>query len=162
MFGQKSAPSTGNTISMPGSSHIFKLISTDTGGQCALMEATIHPHALVIPHIHTHEDELSIVLEGEAGVRIGDHEFQAGPGSYVFVPRGTPQAVWNTSDTPVRAITIFTPAGLENFFEEISHVFQASNPPDFAMLGAINQKYGIINVMDWVPELTAKYNVKMG
>jgi uncharacterized cupin superfamily protein len=27
------------------------------------MEATLQPHVLVIPHLHTHEDELTIVLE---------------------------------------------------------------------------------------------------
>jgi quercetin dioxygenase-like cupin family protein len=155
-------PTSGKTIRLGGTQHTFKLVGADTGGQFALMEATMQPRVLVIPHLHTNEDELTIVLEGEGGVRIGDQEFRVGPGSYIFIPRGTLHAVWNPSDSPGRAITIFSPAGLETFFEEMSDAFQASSPPDGSKLGAISQKYGIISHMEWVPELSAKYGVKMG
>ena len=156
------SPEIGKTISLGGTSHNFKLVGSDTGGQFALMEATIQPGVLVIPHRHTHEDELTIVLEGEAGLRAGDQEFQVGAGFVIFIPRGIPHAIWNPTDTPGRAISIFSPAGLENYFEAMGGVFQASNPPDFAKLGAISQQFGIITHMPWVPELSEKYNVKLG
>jgi mannose-6-phosphate isomerase-like protein (cupin superfamily) len=154
--------STGRQIALGGTLHTFKFASADTAGQFALMEAIVLPHTLVIPHFHTNEDELTIVMEGEAGMRVGDEEFRVSPGDYIFVPRGTPHAVWNPTDTPGKAITIFTPAGLEGFFEAMGAVFQASSPPDFAKLGAISKQYGVVTVMDWVPELCAKYSVTLG
>jgi uncharacterized cupin superfamily protein len=47
----------------------------------------VEPRALVWPHVHEQNDEFSYVLEGEIGVRIGEQEFTAGPGSYVLKPR---------------------------------------------------------------------------
>lgn len=157
-----SASDIGKTISLGGTLHTFKLVSADTGGQFALMEAIVQPHVLVMPHVHTFEDELTIVLEGEGGMRIGDREFQVGPGSYIFIPRGTPHAVWNPTDVPGKAITMFSPAGVEDYFREMGEIYQMSNPPDFAKLGALGQKYSIRPIMEWVPELSTKYAVKLG
>lgn len=155
-------PDTGSLISLGGTQHTFKFLSADTGGQFALMEATIQPHTLVIPHMHTNEDELAFAVEGEAGFRIGDQEFRVGPGSYIFIPPGTPHALWNDTDTPAKGISIYFPAGLETYFEEMGEVFAASNPPDFSKLGVISRKYGIISNMEWVPELCAKYGLELG
>jgi quercetin dioxygenase-like cupin family protein len=153
---------TGKTISLGRTLHNFKLNSADTSGKLALMEATMQPHTLTIPHMHTNEDEILIPLEGELGIRIGDDEFHVGPGAYIFAPHGILHALWNRTDTVSKGISIFSPAGIEPFFEELSAVLQASFPPDVAKLNAINQKYGITSFMDWVPELSAKYGVKMG
>src|SRR5262245_39848311 len=90
-------PGTGKMISLGGTLHTFKLVGADTGGQFALMEGIIQPHSLIVPHIHPQYDELGIGLEGEAGIRVGDQEFHLGPGSYVFIPRGTLHAVWNAT-----------------------------------------------------------------
>jgi quercetin dioxygenase-like cupin family protein len=147
---------------MGGTSHVFDLVSQDTSGQLALMEATIQPHTLVMPHSHIHEDELGIVLEGEAGIRVGDQEYVVSPGYVIFIPRGTVHAIWNPTDKPGKAVSIFTPGGLEAYFKEMAAVFQEQTPPDRAKLGAIGQKYGIVPHMEWVPELSAKYGVNLG
>jgi quercetin dioxygenase-like cupin family protein len=157
-----SSSTSGRTISLGRTFHNFKLSSADTNGKLALMEATMQPHTLTIPHMHAHEDEILIPLEGELGIRIGDDEFHVGPGAYIFAPRGIPHALWNRTDTVGKGISIFSPAGIEPFFEELSVILQASSPPDLAKVGAVNQKYGITSIMQWVPELCAKYGVKMG
>ncbi len=154
--------SSGKTISLGRTFHNFKLHSADTSGNLALMEATMQPHTLTIPHVHTNEDEILIPLEGELGIRIGDDELHVGPGAYIFAPRGIPHALWNRTDTLSKGISIFSPAGIETFFEELSVILQASSPPDLTKIGAVNQKYGITSIMQWVPELSAKYGVKMG
>ena len=51
--------------------------------------------ALVPPHLHTREDEYSIVTEGEIGFRSGDREVVLGPGGYITKPRGELHAMWN-------------------------------------------------------------------
>ena len=57
----------------------FKLFGADTGGSLAIVEHGFPPGALVPPHVHTREDEYSIVTEGLIGFRSGDREAVLGP-----------------------------------------------------------------------------------
>jgi quercetin dioxygenase-like cupin family protein len=155
-------PGTGQMLALGGTLHAFKLTGADTGGRFALMEATLQPHTLVMPHVHTNEDELTYVLEGEGGIRVGDRDITCLPGSTIFIPRGTPHAVWNPTDTPGRAITLFSPAGIERYFHEMAEIMGQSGPPDGARLGALGQRYGIRPLMEWIPELSARYGVRLG
>ncbi len=41
-------------------------------------------------HVHAHEDEAYIVLNGHITFQVGDGRADAGPGSFVFLPRGVP------------------------------------------------------------------------
>jgi quercetin dioxygenase-like cupin family protein len=67
----------------------FKLWGADTGGALAVVEHPFPVGALVPPHLHTREDEYSIVAEGEIGFRSGDREVVLGPGGYITKPRAT-------------------------------------------------------------------------
>ena len=156
------APGSRPMLAMGGTSHVFNLVSHDTGGQLALMEATLQPHTLVMPHSHTREDELLIPLEGEAGIRAGSQDYVVSPGFVIFIPRGTIHAIWNATDRPGKAISIFTPGGMESYFKEMAAIFQESTPPDRTKLAGVSAKYGIANHMEWVAELSAKYGVRLG
>ncbi len=68
-------------------------------------------------HIHSREDEAFYVLEGRIRFRQGDDEFVAGPGTWVWGPRGVPHAFKVESES-ARALVIVTPAGFERMFEE--------------------------------------------
>ena len=72
--------------------------------------------ALVPPHLHTLEDEYSIVTEGEIGFRSGDREVVLGAGGYITKPRGEMHTMWNAGKIPARMIEIIQPAGFEDFF----------------------------------------------
>jgi quercetin dioxygenase-like cupin family protein len=69
-----------------------------TGGGFGIIEFTIAPRRLVPPHIHVAEDELSYVLGGEVGFRVGDDVVTATAGSYVRKPRGIQHTFWNATD----------------------------------------------------------------
>jgi quercetin dioxygenase-like cupin family protein len=47
----------------------FKLMGADTGGALAIVEHGFPPGSLVPPHVHTREDEYSIVTSGEIDFR---------------------------------------------------------------------------------------------
>ena len=79
----------------PGVGVVFKIRSEDTGGTLSIVEHPFDVGALVPPHVHTLEDEVSIVLEGEIGFRSGDQEVVLGPGGYIVKPRGEVHAMWN-------------------------------------------------------------------
>ena len=67
-------------------------------------------------HQHDGCDETFYVLEGSLTLRIGTEERVLTPGSFVFVPRGTPHSQGNRGTVPVKLLTTFTPGGFEQFF----------------------------------------------
>ena len=99
---------------------VFKIDGEDTGGALSIVEHPFAVGALVPPHVHTLEDEYSIVLEGEIGFRSNDQEVVLGAGGYIIKPRGEVHAMWNAGSTPARMIEVISPAGFEGFFRELT------------------------------------------
>src|SRR5579875_3651412 len=108
---------------------VFKLWDRDTGGALSVVEHPFPVGALVPPHMHTREDEYSIVIEGEIGFRSGDREVVLGVGGYITKPRGEVHTMWNAGSTPARMIEVIAPAGFEHFFWGLADAFQ-EGPPD--------------------------------
>lgn len=102
---------------------VFKLWGEDTNGYVSVVEHPFEVGALVEPHLHTREDEYSIVTEGAIGFRSGDREVVLEAGGYITKPRGEVHAMWNAGSTPARMIEIISPAGLEKFFRDIADLF---------------------------------------
>ena len=154
-------PNEGKSVWLGGLGVDFKVAAEQTGGLFSIVEHPIDPGIIVPPHIHTHEDEFSYVLEGEVGARIGDQEVVATPGCYIIKPRGLLHTFWNAGSKRARLIEIISPAGFEKYFAEIGDLFQGDGPPDFEKLMQIANRYGLTFDMTWIPELTAKYNLKL-
>jgi mannose-6-phosphate isomerase-like protein (cupin superfamily) len=93
-------------------------------------------------HVHAHEDELFYVLEGEHVFRVGDAEFQVGPGGTVFAPRGVPHAHRRVVPRTGRFLTMTSPAGLEGFFRELSEAEREGTIGPEAYARA-SERYGI-------------------
>ena len=77
----------------------FKLWGEDTNGYVSVVEHPFEVGALVEPHLHTREDEYSIVTEGAIGFRSGDREVVLEAGGYITKPRGEVHAMWNAGST---------------------------------------------------------------
>src|SRR4051794_3701045 len=73
----------------------FKLYGEQTLGAISIVEHPFPVGALVPLHLHTREDEYSIVLEGEIGFRSGTQEVVLGAGGYITKPRGEMHTMWN-------------------------------------------------------------------
>jgi quercetin dioxygenase-like cupin family protein len=137
----------------------FKLWGHETNGAVSVVEHPFPVGALVPPHLHTREDEYSIVTEGEIGFRSGDREVVLGAGGYITKPRGEMHAMWNAGDTPARMIEIISPSGFEKFFYELSELM-AAGPPDFGDLVALAERYGLeFGSPAWLPDLVGRYNL---
>jgi mannose-6-phosphate isomerase-like protein (cupin superfamily) len=91
----------------------------DTNGAFFLVEAMLAPGTEPPPHVHTREDELFYVLEGEFDVYIGKEAFKVETGECVFLPRLKPHAFVIRSPQ-LRVLALFTPAGLEEAFRGMS------------------------------------------
>jgi quercetin dioxygenase-like cupin family protein len=79
---------------------VFKLWDRDTGGALSIVEHPFPVGALVVPHLHTREDEYFIVTEGQIGFRSGDREVVLDPGGYITKPRGELHTMWNAGRKP--------------------------------------------------------------
>src|ERR671921_2691032 len=109
---------------------VFKLFGEHTDQQLSIVEHPFPVGALVPPHIHTREDEYSIVIEGEIGFRSGEREAVLGAGGYITKPRGELHTMWNAGKVPARMIEVISPAGFEHFFREVADLVEAG-PPAF-------------------------------
>lgn len=153
----------GEVVSLGGVGVVYKVRGSDTGGAFAIVEHPLPPGALgAPPHTHEHEDELSIVVEGEVGVQVGDAVYTAGPGTYIRKPRGVPHTFWNATNRPARLIEIIAPAGFEGYFRELAAVLTRSGPPDVGAMLQVAGRYGLTLHMDRVPALMAAYGVTLG
>ena len=141
---------------------VFKLWGRDTGGALAIVEHPFPVGALVPPHLHTREDEYSIVTEGQIGFRSGDREVVLGPGGYITKPRGELHAMWNAGAVPARMIEIISPAGFEHFFREVAEMVAAGQVDEGA--GAdLADRYGLsFAEPDWLPAIVERYGLTAG
>ena len=89
-----------------------------TNGSLTCLEVTIGPGEGPPAHIHRREDEAWYLLDGRFRFLADDELFEADPGSFVFVPRGTAHCFQNLEERPSRILVLFTPSGMERFFEE--------------------------------------------
>ena len=118
-----SLPGAGPTIRGPtGGPAIIRARTEDTAGALALIDVTVPPKEGPRLHIHAKEDELWVVLEGHLRFKAEGEIMQAPTGSVVYVPRGVPHCFQNTGDAPAHILILFTPSGMERFFEEVARL----------------------------------------
>ena len=115
--------------------------SESTGGALSLFEE-VPPLVDTPRHVHTHENELFYVLDGEHVIEVGDEELHAGPGGTVFAPRGIPHAQRRVVPGEGRLLVLTTPGGFDGFFRELAAADAAGTlgPDAYA---AASEKYGI-------------------
>jgi quercetin dioxygenase-like cupin family protein len=121
----------GTVVTGPaGGPATIKARTETTNGSLALLEVTIGPKEGPPAHTHRREDEAWYLLDGRFRFLADNELFEASPGSFVFVPRGTAHCFQNLEDRPSRLLVLFTPSGMERFFEE--HANLPSGPIDAA------------------------------
>src|SRR5688572_15041875 len=153
----------GESVWLGGVGVDLKIPAEMTGGAFSVVEHPLDPGRLIPPHIHYREDEFSYVLSGEIGVRIGDRDFVAGPGSYVFKPRNIPHTFWNAGPEPARLLEIISPAGFEQFFAALGELTASSPPEELAERRAeLARHYDHYFVHpEWVPELKHRFGLRL-
>ena len=97
----------------------IKATAADTGGQMTIVEVTEHPGAEAPLHVHRRDDEGFWVLEGDVTFEVGETTIEAGPGDYVFGPRGIPHR-FTVGDRGCRMLFILVPGGIEDVIRATS------------------------------------------
>jgi mannose-6-phosphate isomerase-like protein (cupin superfamily) len=95
---------------------LLRATAKTTGGALTIFEEI--PPLLDTPlHVHSKEDELFYILEGEHVVQRGETEF---PVDTVFLPRGVPHAQRRVVPGEGRLLVVCSPAGFEDFFRDLA------------------------------------------
>ncbi len=98
---------------------VVKVGDEDTGGSYSVHDNIIPAGSPgPLPHLHRDHEETFYVIEGELTVRVGERGISAPAGSFVVIPRGVVHQPSNPGTEPTRVLLIFSPAGMEHFFEE--------------------------------------------
>ena len=129
--------------------HELKVGAAETGGAYALrMNSAMPPGRWVGAHIHDREEEAWYVLGGALTFEVDGATLELPAGGFILVPRGTTHAFGNRGDTPAAYLELFSPAGVEGFFEERLALLQAATGSgtdtaaiDPAVYGALMAKY---------------------
>jgi mannose-6-phosphate isomerase-like protein (cupin superfamily) len=149
-------PEHGQQLQFADTSALLKIRDEASGGRFVAAEFPhIAPRVLAAPlHRHHREDEYTIVLEGTLGVALGDAVVEVGAGTWIVKPRNQWHTFWNAGDVPCRTIEIVSPAGFEQYFQEV-----AAAGSDIDRIVQLNAKYAIDMDFNSIPSFCARFGL---
>ena len=123
----------------------YKVLSRSVHGCAAIVEHTVEPGCIGAPmHKHTHEDEISYVLEGRLSAIQDGLVETAEAGQYIVKPRGKFHTFWNAGSQRVRFVEVITPGNFESYFADIAPYLEDGKPPQIDKLREVAAKYSLI------------------
>lgn len=99
----------------------FLVTGAQSAGACFIFEGITPPGGGPPPHIHHHQEESFYLLEGTLTIQVAGRAYQASPGDFVHIPRGTVHSFRNNGLVDAKLLTTVSPAGpagLDRFFAE--------------------------------------------
>lgn len=97
----------------------FLVPSDATGGALSVFRATLAEGFGPPRHVHTREDEVFVVLDGDVCFELGGRRLLTGPGTSVFMPRGIPHTFRIQSAAAV-LLGVIAPGAFEQLFRNLS------------------------------------------
>lgn len=148
-------PGSDESFDFGGLGVVWKIDAEETEGRFSVVHHPMAPGALAAPlHRHHNEDEISYVISGTLGALLGDDVVRAGPGSWVFKPRGQWHTFWNAGDDVCEIVEIISPGGFEEYFREVAAAWG-----DLEAFAAINAKYDLDMDFESVPKLCERFGL---
>ena len=136
-------PGTGRDLPFPRGASSVMLGSEQTGGRLTVIYNTDAPGDGPPPHVHAHEDEMFLVVDGQYSYCVDGRWTEVGPGGVVYLPRGTVHCYRNVGTTPSHQWIITTPAGFERFFARFADELARAGGPDMSRIVSISLEHGI-------------------
>jgi mannose-6-phosphate isomerase-like protein (cupin superfamily) len=131
------------------------LSGEQTAGQFCLFENKSNGNTRTPIHVHAKDDETVYIIEGELTAVIDGQPRRLTAGESMFLPRGIPHQLMNTTGNPARYILIGTPAIFDRFLEESGQERQSNEivgPPTSDEIGRLLHaapRFGITMLSDW-------------
>ncbi len=113
-----------------------------TGGALTVIMTPVVPGSGPPLHVHEHDDELFLVVEGHISYFSDGRWTDVGPGGVVYFPKGTPHCYRNNGTTLSRHWLLTTPSGFEHFFARFAEEIRRPGGPDTQRLLAVMQEHG--------------------
>ncbi|KAG0559915.1 hypothetical protein KC19_10G138900 [Ceratodon purpureus] len=155
------APGQGTSVWALGLLITIKALGSENGGSYSLSEMVVYPGQEVSRHLHTSEDEMWYMLEGELIWNLGGRESLGRKGSFIHLPRFIPHSFMNKSDKPARMMLMYTPGGFEQWYLDVGKkVHDISDLPPEVTADELSQalqrgqEYGIMFVDHDLEELS--------
>jgi quercetin dioxygenase-like cupin family protein len=98
---------------------VIRVSTEDSGGAMTVLEE-VPPMVDTPLHVHSREDELFYIVEGEHIISLGKEEHRLGPGDAIFAPRGIPHAQRRVEPGVGRELVVLIPGGFEQFFRDLA------------------------------------------
>jgi quercetin dioxygenase-like cupin family protein len=116
-------------IGLVGDTYTITVSGEDTAGRFCVIDMHIPPGGGPPPHRHDFE-ETFIVLEGEMQATFRGKKSIVAAGDTINIPANAPHQFQNISSAPTRLICICSPAGQEEFFQQVGvPVATRTTPP---------------------------------
>ena len=138
-------PDDGEATWFLGTRMTVKATAQSTGGTFGLIEVRLAAGFPPPLHIHHQEDESFWILEGRLTVVCDGQTYQAGPGSFIYLPRDLPHT-FRVDEGPARALELVQPGGHERFYVEggrpaLDDAIPEFDPRDLERVRALYAKY---------------------
>lgn len=131
----------GEVLNVIGDIQTHKFLGTDTNNQLVEWVDNVEPGVGIPPHVHTKEDEIFRVVEGQVEIMVDGNVTILNAGDMAFAPKNIPHA-WKVVGTEkAKMITSAFPAGIEHMFVELAKL--PAGPPDFGQVAEICGRHGI-------------------
>ena len=133
-------PQTQRMIPFLGQSYGVRVSGQDSAGTFAVLDAEV-PRGHGSPmHVHRHDSEVFLVLEGTLRIVVDGREHDAGTGSAAVLPAGIPHGFVVTSET-ARYLTLHHGPAFEQFAMAVAQ--EGDGVPDPARLTEIATAHGL-------------------
>lgn len=130
-------------LNIVGEETLVKVTAEDSDNTLAFFHLMAPPMSGPPRHVHTREDELFYVLEGELVFELDGERHVVGAGDTVYLRRGVIHAYQNFTASTARLLITTTPGVFSGFFEELSAATPLGALPAPERLNDIATKYGI-------------------
>ena len=130
-------------LNIVGEETLVKVSSEDSDGTLAFFHLVAPPMSGPPRHVHSREDELFYVLEGELVFELDGERHTVRAGDTVYLRRGVVHAYQNFTTSDARLLIATTPGMFCNLFVELSAATPPGTLPAFDLIDALATKYGI-------------------
>jgi len=131
----------GETLNVLGDIQTHKLVGSETDNQIVEWVDDVEPGVGIPPHIHSREDEIFRVIQGEIEIMVGGNTTILEAGDTAFAPKNIAHSWTVVGTKKAKMITSAFPAGIEVMFRELADL--PSGPPDFEKVTQICENHGV-------------------